>query len=188
MIKAIIFDCFGVVLHDGLRENYEYFGGDFDKDLPQLSHIMHEASAGRMQSSIPHVAKLLGISEQAWRDRHDNGHVVDNEVLAFAKSLKGSYKVAMLSNIGKGGVGRFFEPGVLDQHFDPIVESASKGYAKPEANAYEITADRLGVRCDECIMIDDRPEYCEGARAVGMKAIQFTSLQQLKRDLQELLA
>lgn len=59
MIKAIIFDCFGVVLTDGLRENYEYFGGDFDKDLLFIASVMHEASAGRIESSIPAMAKSL---------------------------------------------------------------------------------------------------------------------------------
>jgi HAD superfamily hydrolase (TIGR01509 family) len=60
--------------------------------------------------------------------------------------------------------------------------------AKPEPEAYEITADRLGVRLEECVMIDDRLELCEGAQAVGMKAIMYKGLKQLKTDLESLLA
>lgn len=188
MIKAIIFDCFGVVLTDGLRENYVHFGGDFDKDLPKIVELIHEASAGRIDSATPGLVKMLGISVKEWQARHDQGHHVDYELLAYAGELKQQYKVAMLSNIGKSGVGRYFEPGLLEQYFDPVVESAQIGWAKPEPQAYEITADRLGVRCDECVFIDDRPEYVEGAVAVGMKGILYQDLKQLKPELEQLLA
>lgn len=188
MIKAVIFDCFGVVLTDGLRENYTYFGGNFDKDLPKIVALIHEASAGRIDSATPGLVELLGIPKEEWQKRHDENHHVDYEVLAYAGELKQKYKVAMLSNIGKSGVGRYFEPGLLEQYFDPVVESAQIGWAKPEAQAYEITAERLGVRLDECVFIDDRPEYVEGAIAVGMKAIVYQNLEQLKGDLAKVLA
>lgn len=188
MIKAIIFDCFGVVLTDGLRENYIYFGGDFDKDRERVVEILHEASAGRIESSAPGIANLLNIPVDEWRKRNDDGHRIDYDVLAYAEELGKQYKVAMLSNIGKGGVGRFFEPGLLEQYFEPVVESAQIGYAKPEPNAYEITADKLGVRCDECVFIDDRLEYIEGAVAVGMNGILYQNLKQLKEELAKVLS
>lgn len=50
-----------------------------------------------------------------------------------------------------------------------------------------ITADKLGVRCDECVFIDDRQEYVEGARAVGMQAILYQNLPQLKEDIIKIL-
>jgi len=68
-----------------------------------------------------------------------------------------------------------------------VVASADIGFAKPEAEAYQITADRLGVRYDECVMIDDREDYCQGAIAAGMHAILYKSLVQLQRDLDRVL-
>lgn len=187
MIKAVIFDCFGVVLTDGLRENYIHFGGDFDKDLPEIAALMHEASAGRIESSVPAMAKKLSISEEVWRKYNEDGHHIQYDVLEYAKELRKKYKVAMLSNIGKGGLGRFFEPGLLEESFELIVESAAIGFAKPEAGAYEYVADKLGVRYDECAMIDDRPEYIDGAVAVGMKGILYQNLPQLQKELEPLL-
>ncbi|MDQ3064981.1 MAG: HAD-IA family hydrolase [bacterium] len=188
MIKAIIFDCFGVVLTDGLRENYEFFGGNFEKDLPFIVSIMHEASTGRIESSVPGMAKKLSISEAEWRKRNDDGHHINYELLGYIKELRENYQVAMLSNIGKGGVGRYFKAGFLEKYFEVIVESGVIGYAKPEAQAYEITADRLGVRLDECVFTDDRPEYIDGATGVGMKTILYKNLEQFKKDLEAILA
>ena len=93
----------------------------------------------------------------------------------------------MLSNIGSAGVRRFFPEGLLEQDFDPIVESGVVGWAKPEPQAYEITADRLGVRLGECVFIDDRQEYVDGAVAVGMKGILYQNLPQLQKELEPLL-
>ena len=49
-------------------------------------------------------------------------------------------------------------------------------------------ADRLDVRLVECVMIDDREDYCVGARGVGMQAIQYKSFGQMQRELQQVLA
>jgi FMN phosphatase YigB (HAD superfamily) len=37
-------------------------------------------------------------------------------------------------------------------------------------------------------MIDDRLELCEGAMAVGMQAIMYKGLNQLKKDLERVLS
>jgi HAD superfamily hydrolase (TIGR01509 family) len=68
------------------------------------------------------------------------------------------------------------------------VSSGEIGYAKPEPEAYEIVAQRLGVRLDECVFTDDRADFCEAARAVGMQAIEFTGLEQFRHALEPLLA
>jgi HAD superfamily hydrolase (TIGR01509 family) len=65
--------------------------------------------------------------------------------------------------------------------------SAVIGFAKPGAKAYEAVAEKLGMRLDECVMIDDRQAYCEGARAIGMTAIQYSSMSRLKRELSAIL-
>lgn len=80
-----------------------------------------------------------------------------------------------------------FEPGFLERHFDAVAASGDIGYAKPEPEAYEIITERLGVRLDESVFIDDRQEYIDGALAVGMRALLFTSNKKLQQDLAPLL-
>jgi HAD superfamily hydrolase (TIGR01549 family) len=187
MIKTIIFDCFGVVLSDGFEMAYAKFGGDSVKDHEFIVRIIQDTSSGKIASSSPIFAKHLGISENDWLRANFEGYVVNEPLLDYAEELKKSYHLAMLSNVGSGGLSRFFEQGILEKYFDPIVESAAIGYAKPEAQAYEYVADKLGVRLDECVMIDDRPEYIDGAVAIGMKGILYESVPQLKMQLPRFL-
>lgn len=104
----------------------------------------------------------------------------NHELLEFVKQLRKEYKVGLLSNIGPSGLSNYMDYSVLEEHFEDIVESAKIGFAKPEARAYEIAANRLGVRLDECIFIDDRQEYVDGATHVGMHAVLFEDVNQLK--------
>ncbi len=76
----------------------------------------------------------------------------------------------------------------MAKHFDTVVVSGEIGYAKPEPEAYEITADRLGVRLDACVFTDDREHFCEAARAVGMQAIHYQNVDQFRQDLEGVLS
>jgi HAD superfamily hydrolase (TIGR01509 family) len=51
------------------------------------------------------------------------------------------------------------------------IRSGQVGVRKPGPEIYRLTADRLGVRPDECVFVDDIPANVEGARAVGMWAL-----------------
>ncbi len=187
MIKAIIFDCFGVIYKDNFRELYTFFGGDIVKDHDLVEKAYFDASKGIIESGINVIAPHLGISEDQWRQEEDKFRGYNLELLEYIDQLRKTYKVSLLSNVGNKGLSYYMDYSVLEKHFDDIVESAKIGFAKPEAEAYEIAADRLGVRLDECVFIDDRLGYVEGAQAVGMKAMVFISTEQLKADLSIIL-
>jgi len=187
MIKAVIFDCFGVVLMDVFDTVYEHFGGDLTKDMEFIKQALYDSCSGKVPSLAPIVAKRLGVEEEVWAKAITEGSSLNKPLLEYVLELRKNYKTAMLSNIGVGGLEWMFEPDLLDIYFDIKVASGDIGYAKPEPEAYEITADRLGVRLDECVFIDDSQPYVDGAIAVGMHAILFTSNVQLKRELERLL-
>lgn len=186
MIKAIIFDCFGVVRIDAFDLAYQHFGGDIVKDHDFIRQAVYESNGGGVPSYTV-IPQHLGVTTEEWKAFTARESTVNQEVLDYAKELRKTYKTAMLSNIGKGRIGDYFEPGFLDDYFDLFVASGDIGYAKPEAAAYEYVADKLGVRLDECVFTDDRQEYIDGATAVGMKTILFTSAKQFKADLSGIL-
>lgn len=187
MIRAIIFDCFGVVYGDNFDSVWVGLGGDLERDQEFIKNTFNESHTGRITSSASVFAKHLGVSEEEFRRANDEGRGIDRSMLAFIKGLRRDYKIGMLSNIGSGGLGKYIPRETLDEHFDVVVESAQIGFAKPEPNSYGITADKLGVRLGECVFIDDRQEYVEGAVAVGMKAILYENLPRLKEELERIL-
>lgn len=186
MIKAIIFDCFGVIRVDPGETAYNHFGGDFDADLEFINKTRFDSDKG-IASSADVFSKHFGITKEDWMTYCESVSVVDEEVLAYIKSLKGKYKTALLTNIGKGRLESYFDMGLLHEHFDELIISGEIGFAKPEPEAYEIAASRLGFRLDECVFTDDRQPYIDGAIAVGMPAFLFTSLDKLKQDLETVL-
>lgn len=172
---------------DGFDEAYRRVGGDPELDQEFIKSVMYESDVGNIPSSLPVIAEHLGISTEQWSQAVNRDRGINYDLLEYIKELKKDYKIAMLSNIGSAGVRRFFPDGLLEQHFDPIIESGVIGFAKPEPRAYEVTVDRLGVRLDECIFTDDRQDYVDGAIAVGMKAVLYQNLDKFKKDLGQLL-
>lgn len=108
---------------------------------------------------------------------------INRDLLDYTKELSQTHKIAMLSNISRSGIDSRFEDGELTKYFDAVVVSGDIGFAKPEPQAYETAAERLGLRLDQCVMIDDKQEFCEAAQAVGMQAIHYQGLDRLKTEL-----
>lgn len=184
MIKAIIFDCFGVLATDELLPFIAEHFGNKPAVLEEARKLTRSVSAGleTHETMIRRLAEMAGIPEAAARSRIENNVANDALFAYIALALKPKYKIGFLSNAGRNWLAGMFGPEQVAL-LDAVVLSHEIGYVKPDAQAYEITADKLGVRLDECVMVDDREWYCEGARAVGMRAVQYRSVRQLKQDL-----
>lgn len=115
------------------------------------------------------------------------GQSKNQALLQYITELRRTYKIGLLSNISRQGLESRFSENELAAHFDAIVISDEATYAKPQAEAFHITAERLGVQPQACIMIDDTEGHCNGARAAGMQAIHYTSFHQLQTELQAML-
>lgn len=183
MIKALIFDCFGVVYEDSFDRMYRSFGGDPHKDVDFIKHVFQLSNSGKITSPGALIAEKLGIDLAVWEAASIGAGDFDYQMLEYVTTLKNQYKIAMLSNISEKGLAAHLDVTVLEKYFSPVLESSKIGFAKPEAQAYEYAANKLGVRLDECIMIDDREEYCEGAARVGMGYILYSDLSSLKEQI-----
>ena len=63
----------------------------------------------------------------------------------------------------------------MDEIFDVVVDSAFVGTRKPERRIYEMTVERLEVKPEAALLIDDIEGNCDAARELGMEAIRFRS-------------
>lgn len=190
MIKAIIFDCFGVILADSLRLLAEQKLSNDPVKNNDLKDVVDAAVRGLILSKETDqmVAELLDMTIDEYKDKKYGGETKNQQLLDYILKLKKEYKIGMLSNVGKGGLESRFSKQELDKYFDVVIASGDVGYAKPEPEIYEITAQKLGVRLDECVFTDDYSYFCEAAVSVGMKAIHYQNLNQFKRELKTFLA
>ena len=187
MIKAIIFDCFGVLTTDGWHPfKNKYFAHDSDK-AKEATKLNGLANSGQIefQQFLNQVGDLAGLSAQ--QVHYEISRNVANEKLfEYIKGLAVQYKIGMLSNAAQNWLGELFGPTRLE-FFDGIVLSCDIGVNKPQKGAYEAIASKLNVRPEECIFVDDLTSYLHGAEAVGMTAIQYTDFDQFKTELEAVL-
>jgi len=61
--------------------------------------------------------------------------------------------------------------------------SAEVHLAKPDAAIFHACLKVVGSRPEECLFIDDRTENVEAARALGMQAVKFVSVQELAVEI-----
>ena len=65
-----------------------------------------------------------------------------------------------------------YDRAMLDGLFDDVVISGEVGMHKPNPDIYLLAAERLDVSPAGCVFVDDLRENCEGAEAVGMRAVR----------------
>lgn len=152
----------------------------------EIRGVQHAADMGVLSrdEAASFMAEKLGMTKDEFLAIQNKGEVRNQELIDRIHELRRDYKVAMVSNIsGRDRLDIRFESGQLDDLFHTVIASGDVGHTKPEPEIYQLAAERLGVLPSECIMIDDIAEFCEGATAVGMQAIQFTSTKQALDEL-----
>ena len=185
MVKAIIFDVFGVLITDALGPMIEALRVSNPGGAAKIDGLVAATSRNEIsrQDFTEQASAILGIMPDELRTQVDAGEAKNAALLEFIKTLRPKYKIAVLSNISVGAFERRFSSAEIQEYFDVVVPSGAIGYIKPEPEAYLITAERLGAEPSECIMVDDREVCCEGAQAVGMQAIMYQSLAMLQDEL-----
>jgi putative hydrolase of the HAD superfamily len=189
MIKAIIFDCFGVIITDGLEAVIQ----QLDKTVPEARAFISETiklnNSGVIDPSESNqrIAQFLGIPVEKWTSMVYVGEVRNTDMLDWIKVLRKTYKTALLSNVGRGSLYKRFSSEELEQLFDEVVVSGEVGITKPNPDIYLLTAKRLKVSPSSCIFLDDRQTYVQAAVDTGMKGVHYQSFKQSKADINKLL-
>jgi len=189
-IRAVVFDCFGVLLADVLRTKADQIEHTNPEAAQRLFAAMRAGDRGiiSQEEVAAQVGDVLGMSAEEVLHMAQAGEVKNEVLMSEIKKLRPRYKVGLLSNInGRAWLDERFGEGVLDDLFDTVVASGDVGMIKPEPGIFELVLERLGVEAHEAVMIDDLERYCEGARAVGMQAIQFHTTKQALDELNALL-
>jgi len=109
---------------------------------------------------------------------------VNPAMVAWARALKQKgLLIGILSNMGDHVQETLCRTHAWIQEFDVLVWSYLLKIAKPDPAIYHHMLAKLGTMPEETLFIDDKLINIEAAQAVGMKAIQFSTVEQLKADL-----
>lgn len=131
----------------------------------------------------------LGITEPADQAAFAQRLNLFKEVVSAMRTLLdelyGRTRLAIISNASDTLEETLEERYQITHYFQIIINSARVGYAKPEREIYEIALDRLDLRPEETIFIDDQQHNVDAAAELGIQATRFTSLPDLRAYLRD---
>ena len=185
MFKAVIFDYGHVVsAAPGMqmrRHIAEAFGVDEDLVGASIGKLIGDFRKGLISEETfwQHMAEDLSRPlpdnvDQLWREPFSNRLVIFDDVLQFVRNLPSKgVKTAVLSNNIQPWVDIIRECGGYND-FDVVINSCEVGMSKPDVEIYQYALDRLNVKPEEVVFVDDREENLKPARELGMQATLVT--------------
>lgn len=187
-IKAVIFDCFGVLAEDAwLPFKRQYIGDNKDvADAITNLGMQNEYGVINNDQYFAQSAKLIGVDEQVLRTVLGK-RVPNLELFTFIQDvLKPNYKIGLLSNANYDVLTELFTPEQAAL-FDASTLSFESKMVKPDPQMFALMATKLGVELEDCLFIDDIERYCVAAEALGMITIVYATPVQTVAEITQLL-
>lgn len=174
MIKAIIFDFDGTVSNRQLNAYYvfnEYFKPYF-KDMSDIEFeaviqdMMIFDANGSMKITYrlaPFINKYKKYLPEDFEEVFTQWYIdfmwkystLKDNSIEIIDDLRKKYKVALLSNGASKSQHDKIDYVDLPRHFDEVIVTGDYDFSKPDKRIYEIMADKLGVKCEECLFVGD---------------------------------
>jgi HAD superfamily hydrolase (TIGR01509 family) len=182
--KALIFDFFGVISSEAAPLWFEEHLSRSEGRTLEERHVRPvdrgEMAQEDMFRQLSEISKVSAKEiENDWLSRAQ----IDKEVVDYMYELKGKYRLGLLTNAFLPFFEALLERSGTKDLFETIVMSSEIGHVKPEPEMYLTILQKMNLHPEDTLMIDDNPKNVEGARNVGMNAIVFLSLAQLRSVL-----
>jgi putative hydrolase of the HAD superfamily len=207
-IAAVISD-FGGVLTSPLLDSFAAFQDSSGISLADLGTAMaavaaraganplFELETGRMTEAtflsslgdqlteqLGQEVRLHGFGERYFEHLHPNERLIE-----YMRELRQrGYKLAICTNNVREWEALWRAKLPVDEIFDVVVDSAFVGTRKPEPLIYQLTLERLNVRPETALLVDDIEINCDAARAVGLQAVWFQTTDQAIAEIEQALA
>ena len=202
MIEAVLFDFGGVIL----SSPFEAFAA-YEKEIGLPANTIRKINATDPDSNawaqferrevstedfvllFEEEALALGYELDAQRILEGlHGSLRPSMVEALSK-CSSKFKTAMLTNnitpMGEQDLDEDVQKVV--EMFDLLIESSIEGCRKPEEKFYEIACERLNVKPENCVFLDDLGINLKPARAMGMTTIKVIDPEDAIKELYEIL-
>ncbi len=155
---------------DDFSERYWAERSDYDKDLISYAEywqaVAQQTGAGLSAQTIE---ELVEIDTVSWMQ-------FDTVMWDWVDQLRAAGKrVALLSNMPRE-LGEALKSRTEKlSSFDQVTLSYEVRSTKPEPAIYEHCLEGLGTSPEQSLFLDDRIANVQGAEVLGIRAIQFTS-------------
>jgi putative hydrolase of the HAD superfamily len=198
-VRAVLFDYGEVLCHapteeetarlaglfgisaERLRPLWERNRGPYDRgDLtPEVYWSMLAKDAG-IEVNAAEIEKICELDMSMWSN-------INSGMVRWAQQLRASgLKIGLLSNMHLDMVFHCRQRFAWLNHFNSVTFSAEVRLIKPDAAIYEHALRDLGTTASQTLFLDDRDVNIRAARQLGIRAVRFRSVAQLRKDLEAL--
>jgi len=178
-IKAVILDYGEVLSHQPTAEEWARMANVFEVDPGRFRPLWNRNRGDYDRGDLSLESYWSRLAEDA-------GVTLKPEQLKKLSQWDVEIKTGLLSNMPVDMIRYARQQFAWLKQFDHQTFSAEVRVIKPDAAIYQHSLDGLGVAPSEALFVDDRESNIDGARALGLSAIQFHSVAQLKDDLEKL--
>jgi putative hydrolase of the HAD superfamily len=197
-VRGLLVD-FGGVLTTNVFDSFRAFGEAegldpltvkraFRED-PEALALLRELERGDIdvEDFEPRFGERIGVVDtDGLVGRLFGGVGPDERMLeAVRRAGDAGIRTGLISN--SWGAGLSYDMSLLDELFEAVVISGDVGMHKPEPAIYMLGAERLRLRPEECLFVDDLRENCQGAEEIGMTAILHRGADRTLPELERLL-
>lgn len=186
MIKAILFDYYGVIGNDPLVAWTQRHQLN-DWQIKQLKAVCDQSDAGVIDllGFYEQLGLIVGIPGKKVRDQLEGALGLNGPLLELIRQIRRQgIKTGVLSNTGSTLRDTMQRHGIMDL-FNVHIFSADYGVVKPEPQIFDITAKELNIPKDQILFFDDRQVNVDGARAAGMPAELYIDVESCRKILSE---
>ncbi len=195
VIKTVIFDLGKVLIPFDFSRGYRameklcsYPAAEIPKRIG-TTDLVHRFESGLVEPRdfVEQLSAMLDLRvnyEQfcdIWSSIFLPDPLIPESMLA---GLRERYRLLLLSNTNAIHFEMVRQSYPMLRHFDHFVLSYEVKAMKPAPAIYQQAIAHARCRPEECFYTDDIPAYVEGARKLGIDAVQFESRAQLERELQ----
>jgi len=176
MADILILDAMGVLYEagDDVAELLVPFVGRHGRaDLlaEAIDRDYVEASLGRMDTDT--FWERMGVDPALENDYLAGHRLIEGTLEALAELKPRHGRLACLSNDVSSWSLKLRRRFDLESWIDHWFISGDLGLRKPSAEIYRLAADRLGVRPQDVVFVDDRLRNLDAAKAVGFSTVLF---------------
>src|SRR5680860_1137485 len=127
-IKAIIFDCFGVLL---VAPGFDALLRDFPQHKIEINDLIIQSDYGiiSLQQFNDSIVRLTGLKIQEVESQYWDVSVRNEAIISWVRELKlmSGYKIGLLSNVGSGWLNNLLPEASGGKLFDAVVLSHDVG-------------------------------------------------------------
>jgi epoxide hydrolase-like predicted phosphatase len=196
-IKSIAFDLGGVVVGAFGKQLVEYASEKLGINQEELRPLMNIYEPELQTGKIDHITfwkKILShknkeiaddVLATLWMIPYEQNALIDEKMVDLIKELRKKYIVGLISNAQEPHNTFNRKRGLFDL-FDILILSSEAGIRKPEKEIFELYLQKVNLKPEEVVFVDDEEKLLVNVENVGIKPIHFQGIEKLKEDFKKL--